>query len=261
MGRDDFYDDAISSDRATSEFAWSEHADQHPFFAELQWMLDAHDLRSARALEIGAGRGAFQDEVADYTAIDLAASARQWVNKPFARADATSLPFDDDAFDVIWSNYVLEHVDDPEAMLSEIARVLRPGGYFLISARWQAGPWLSQGYPVRPYSDFNWRGKLIKASIPLRSSLGFRILRLAPHRLWRTLTLAVRLQPTRLRHRALTPNFENNWMPDATAATSVEPHEVYCWYVSRGFQCANYPSLLHGLFIRTGALVFHAPPV
>lgn len=256
---DRFYDDAIGADRETSAFAWSELADEHPFFEELTWMLDTHGLRDARALEIGAGRGAFQSEVADYTAIDLAASAKQWLYKPFARADATALPFGDDAFDVVWSNYVLEHVADPEAMLSEVARVLRPGGYFLMSARWQAGPWLSEGYPVRPYSDFNLRGKLIKASIPARSSLLYRLVRLAPRRLGRAVKLAIRRQPTRLHHRELTPNFKNNWMPDATAATSVEPYEVYCWYVSRGFRCANYPSLLKGLAIRTGALVFQAP--
>src|SRR5690606_29388817 len=111
--------------------------------------------------------------------------------------------------------------------------------------------------PVRPFSDFNWRGKLIKASVSVRSAVWFRALSLAPRRILRTLGRLRR--PTRLHYRRLRPNFARNWTPDATAATSVEPHEVFCWYVSRGFRCLNYPTLVRGLAIRTGPLLFQAP--
>jgi SAM-dependent methyltransferase len=42
------------------------------------------------------------------------------------------LPFDDAAFDVVLSCGVLEHVPDEVASAAEIARVLRPGGLFVI---------------------------------------------------------------------------------------------------------------------------------
>jgi SAM-dependent methyltransferase len=47
------------------------------------------------------------------------------------RADIAALPFRAASFDVVFSIYVLEHVEHPERLASEIARVLRPGGVFL----------------------------------------------------------------------------------------------------------------------------------
>ncbi|HVF31428.1 MAG TPA: methyltransferase domain-containing protein [Acidimicrobiales bacterium] len=46
----------------------------------------------------------------------------------FEEADAASLPFDDDAFDVAFLHALLQHVDSPEAVLAEVRRVVRPGG-------------------------------------------------------------------------------------------------------------------------------------
>jgi ubiquinone/menaquinone biosynthesis C-methylase UbiE len=46
--------------------------------------------------------------------------------------DARLLPFPDRSFDAILSCGVLEHVEDPDASLEEIKRVLLPGGTFYI---------------------------------------------------------------------------------------------------------------------------------
>ena len=43
--------------------------------------------------------------------------------------DLTGLPFDDEAFDIVICNHVLEHVHDDAAAMREIRRVLRPGGW------------------------------------------------------------------------------------------------------------------------------------
>jgi ubiquinone/menaquinone biosynthesis C-methylase UbiE len=69
-------------------------------------------------------------------------------------ADAERLPFEDDAFDTVVSTLVLCTVDHPQQAISEIARVLKPGGKLLFLehvrsdsrrlARWQDrlhGPW------------------------------------------------------------------------------------------------------------------------
>ena len=47
--------------------------------------------------------------------------------------DATRLPFADDSFDRIIASEVMEHVPDDIAALSELARVLRPGGTIAIT--------------------------------------------------------------------------------------------------------------------------------
>jgi len=48
------------------------------------------------------------------------------------RADCTSLPFDEEAFDLVVSRSVLEHLEHPEAAFAELYRVLRPGGHAVI---------------------------------------------------------------------------------------------------------------------------------
>ena len=47
--------------------------------------------------------------------------------------DPVRLPFDDGSFDTVLSCGVLEHVQDPDASLDEIRRVLRPGGTFYVT--------------------------------------------------------------------------------------------------------------------------------
>lgn len=50
----------------------------------------------------------------------------------FLVGDVASLPFPDDSFDLVVSTMSMHHWDDPAAGLTEIARVLRPGGRALI---------------------------------------------------------------------------------------------------------------------------------
>ncbi len=46
--------------------------------------------------------------------------------------DATELTLDDASFDLIYSFHALEHIEDPDRALTEMQRVLRPGGWFCI---------------------------------------------------------------------------------------------------------------------------------
>ena len=58
----------------------------------------------------------------DYTTADL--------YSPIAdvKADICNLPFEDNSFDVVFCNHVLEHITDDTKAMNELYRVLKPGG-------------------------------------------------------------------------------------------------------------------------------------
>jgi SAM-dependent methyltransferase len=53
--------------------------------------------------------------------------------KPQVHGDARKLPFPDHSFDGLLCSQVLEHVDQPETVVREMGRVLKPGGVGLLS--------------------------------------------------------------------------------------------------------------------------------
>ena len=90
----------------------------------LKMFIENYGLKDKKVLEIGCGRGAFQNLVEDYTGVDIALSVQKYINKKFVNASVENLPFEDETFDGIWSIAVLEHIINPEKALEEIARIL-----------------------------------------------------------------------------------------------------------------------------------------
>ena len=95
----------------------------------------------------------------------------------------------------------------------------------------------AQGYRVRPYSDFGWKGKLIKASIPVADSAPYRAAARIPSRVLRS--GAPWFGPTRLHYRLLRPNYNEYWESDSDALNALDRYEVMSWFRSRGDQCLN----------------------
>ena len=62
----------------------------------------------------------------DYTTTDL--------NSPLAdvKADICDLPFEDDSYDVIFCNHVLEHIPDDTKAMQELYRILKPSGMAIL---------------------------------------------------------------------------------------------------------------------------------
>lgn len=91
-----------------------------------------------KVLELGSGLGllgkAIKEEVdgqVSYFGVDLAyKSAKESGEQGLlgSQADVIDLPFSDNTFDALITTDVLEHIDDSNRVVSEISRVLKPGG-------------------------------------------------------------------------------------------------------------------------------------
>jgi len=103
-------------------------------------------LAGKNVLEIGPGAGGhsalFARHGACVTAIDITHSRAEATAAKFRllgaenciamQGDAESLPFDDGAFDIVYSNGVLHHTNDTGKAIDEAFRVLKPGGRAVI---------------------------------------------------------------------------------------------------------------------------------
>jgi 2-polyprenyl-6-hydroxyphenyl methylase/3-demethylubiquinone-9 3-methyltransferase len=103
----------------------------------------AHVSPGERVLDVGCGEGVFAAELvgagASVVGVDVAEEPLRRGRERHPELDlrlaggeaSWSLP--DDAFDVVWAGEVVEHVVDTGAWLSELRRVLRPGGRLLLT--------------------------------------------------------------------------------------------------------------------------------
>ena len=104
--------------------------------------LDGHS-----ALDVGCGLGGPSRMLADefncnVTGIDLSKEYIRTANglselvslenkTHFIVGDATNLPFENNSFEVVWTQHVQMNIPDKQRFYSEIYRVLKPGGHFL----------------------------------------------------------------------------------------------------------------------------------
>lgn len=88
-------------------------------------------------LDVGAGAGIveqmhFKGHVARVCGVDLDPRVTENPHLDEGRmADAGSIPYGDNCFDLVFADNVMEHLDDPDTVFSEIRRVLKPGGILL----------------------------------------------------------------------------------------------------------------------------------
>jgi ubiquinone/menaquinone biosynthesis C-methylase UbiE len=111
-----------------------------------QRVAGAVDLTGKDVLEIGSGRGGGASYIMRYlrpnsvTGMDIASSAvafsKQYHCVPglsFRRGDAEALPFSDRSFDAVVNVESSHCYGSMDRFVSEVARVLRPGGFFLFT--------------------------------------------------------------------------------------------------------------------------------
>lgn len=125
--------------------AWAQFARRpghDPFHDEFNWPAFLELLPpppEGRVLDIGCGEGRGGTDLVrrGYRVVGVDFSPRM---AEYARerhealvADAAALPFADESFELVLAYMSLMNVDDPEAAVSEAARVLRPGGRFCVA--------------------------------------------------------------------------------------------------------------------------------
>lgn len=228
---------------------------KHPFFPEIsKWLGEHSDMKNKKFLEIGSGRGALQDLVEDYVGMDLSKSVEPYYHKPFVQASAENIPFDDNMFDVVWSHAVWEHIPDPAKAFEETVRVLKNGGHFLLNPAWHCRPWASEGYQVRPYSDFGLGGKIYKFLIPFLDTKLVVGLDILLYRFYCLIRYIFSKKPYPLYFRKLKANYEVFWISDSDACNNLDAYMVIQWFESRGCKCVSHPTFLQQFLIGGGTI-------
>lgn len=125
-----------------------DEVERHRYQEYAPWMPEVMgfvQFPDKRLLEVGCGMGTdllqFARAGAKVTGVDFTPRSieisRQHFSVygesgDFAIADCERLPFQNDAFDVVYSNGVLHHTPDTAGAVREIHRVLRPGGQTIV---------------------------------------------------------------------------------------------------------------------------------
>lgn len=131
-------------------------------------LLAGTNLEGRSLLDAGCGTGHFSRRAlgagAKVTSVDIGLNllkqARQkGIPQPVA-SDITRLSFADESFDVVVSSECIEHTPSPETALSELVRVLRPGGVLVVTCPNRFWHWscrLANALGIRPYYGLeNW---------------------------------------------------------------------------------------------------------
>ncbi len=119
----------------------------HASGEDLQWMVQTAQLAGTeRVLDAACGAGhtavTFAPHVREVVALDFTpamleqveqlAAERQLTNISTRSGDVEKLPFEAHSFDLVVTRYAAHHWPNPLTALQEIARVLKPGGQFLL---------------------------------------------------------------------------------------------------------------------------------
>ena len=135
--------------RAVGYFDWHE---EPGYFRDVT----RHFARDDEILDFGCGSAWLAEHFTRYTGMDaspqaVAAAREKGRNIVWASADEP-LPFADGGFDGVILKDLLEHVADPVALVTEVRRVLRPGGRVFASSP-DAQRWVWDDYTHRrPFS-------------------------------------------------------------------------------------------------------------
>ena len=135
--------------------------------ARYRVLLDAMDPGARYVLDIGCGDGTLTYRLAeragtvcgvDDSLLPLRLARNEFDRRSAHRrplltnADARQLPFADEAFDCVVMADVIEHIDAPDAVMSEAHRLLRKGGQILLTTPRRQGATAAHEYHCHEYT-------------------------------------------------------------------------------------------------------------
>lgn len=140
-------------------------------------------LKNKKLLDAGCGTGLFAKEAclrgARVTALDIGANLLKKVqekcNAKIVHGDLLKLPFPDNSFDIVIAIESIEHTKNPRKAISEVIRVTKKNGYFIITTPnllWHFAVDIAEKLNLRPYRGLeNWIGHSeLKNYIEVKSS-------------------------------------------------------------------------------------------
>lgn len=150
------------------------------------WALRRHFPQMRRYLEIGCGTGYVLAGVAqaypqatltgsEVFSVGLPYAARRVGNAELLQMDARCIPYQEE-FDVIGAFDVLEHIEEDEAVLTEMLRALRPGGGIVLTVPQHPWLWSRQdeyACHVRRYRVGELREKVLRAGFEVELETSF----------------------------------------------------------------------------------------
>ncbi|MFN8622669.1 MAG: class I SAM-dependent methyltransferase [Chloroflexota bacterium] len=171
------------------------------------------DLEGTRILDVGCGIGTYIRRFRQYTddvhgiEVEPERVAEASLELPnIVCAVGEALPYPDDHFDLVFSNEVIEHVQDDRQTAREMVRVAKPGGLIVLFAP-------NRLYPFETHGAYL-GGRYVFGNVPLVNWFPDPVRdRLAPHVRAYTMRGIERLfagtPVRRVEHRVIYPGFDN----------------------------------------------------
>lgn len=222
--------------------------EKHSVYAVMEEVVSLMEkILPENAIVLEIGGGIYQQRSANavhrfnnYFPLDISYSSIKRYTEKYNKigfvSDAEKLPFDNNSIDCIFTHTFLEHPLEPENVLEEIGRVLKPGGIIIHNDAWFCRWWQRYGIVgLTKYDNLTFKEKLIYLAAELTE---LKFIRVPPIILRRLIKLFFRRSKTseKLAYKKLQPNYKLHLGCDEDAASSIDPLDVIHFYESRNFK-------------------------